>query len=87
MQPKSAIGKQVAAIAKSVERQSQKAGAAAGKQVDKAKAGASRKVAAAKKGWKKMDPKTKKKVVIGGIAALAAAIAIPLAIKRARKKK
>ena len=44
-------------------------------------------VAKAKKDWQEMDPQTKKKVVAGGIAAAAVAIAIPVAIKKARAKK
>jgi ElaB/YqjD/DUF883 family membrane-anchored ribosome-binding protein len=87
MQPKSGIGKKIQAIAQSAERTSQKAGAAAGEKLERAKSAAGKKVAAAKKGWKEMDPKTKKKVVAGGIVAVAAAIAIPLAIKKARAKK
>ncbi len=111
MQPKSTIGKKIAAIAKVADEQSQKAGAAAGKQLDKAKkvageklgaarksagkklgevkVAASKKVAKAKKDWQEMDPKKKKKVVAGGVAAaaVAAAIAIPIAVKKARAKK
>ena len=87
MEPKSAIGKKIQSIAKSADATKEKAKKAAGEKLGAAKAAASQGVAKAKKGWQEMDPKTKRKVVIGGVAAVAAAIAIPLAIKKARAKK
>lgn len=87
MKPKSMIGKKIAAIAKVAGETSQKAGAAAGKQLDAAKKTAGKKVAKVKKDWREMDPKKKKRVIAGGILAVAAAIAIPIAVKRARAKK
>ena len=59
----------------------------AGKKLGEARVAAGRGVAKAKKDWQEMDPQTKKKVVAGGIAAAAVAIALPVAIKKARAKK
>ena len=39
-----------------------------------------------KQNWQEMEPKKKKKVIAGGVLAVAAAIAIPIAVKKSRAK-
>lgn len=60
---------------------------AAGKQLDKASKAANVKLRELQKGWQKMEPKKRAQLVAGAFAALAAAVAVPVVVRRKRAAK